>query len=148
LLKPAAGTVKACRRECKSLPPGMQKPVAPTAKVCHPDRSGGISTSRQQTCRLALSGAIGRRSFGFAQDDRVWGVIGTANSVASTTTDACRRECKSLPSGMQKPVIPTAKVCHPDRSGGISTNRQQTCRLALSGATGRRSFGCAQDDRV
>jgi len=69
------------------------------AKVCHPDRSGGISASWQQTRRLALSGVAGKRSFGFAQDDKLWGGIRTA-----------------------KPVIPTAKICHPDRSGGISAS--------------------------
>jgi hypothetical protein len=45
-------------------------------------------------------------------------------------------------------VIPTALLCHPDRSGGISTSWQEALHLALLGAASRRSFGCAQDEKI
>ena len=67
-------------------------------------------------------GAALRRSFGFAQDDKVRG------------------------SGWQG--LP---VCHPDRSGGISSGWQRALvwwLLGDAGAASRRSFGFAQDDRV
>jgi len=65
---------KVCHPDRKSLSSRRQKPDIPTAKICHPDRSGGISASWQKTRRLALSSAAGKRSFAFAQDDKLWRV--------------------------------------------------------------------------
>ena len=76
---------------------------------CHPDPQYTVIPT-------AVEGSqpVGRRSFGYAQDDKL----------------GCH-------SDSQHPVIPTHNTlssrstihCHPDRSGGISTSRQEILRL-------------------
>ena len=130
--------------------------------LCHPDRSGGISSSWHKTL-LIHSGMqvwvlVCRRSFGCAQDDRL-GCHSAAPTLPFGRTHSFIRlhplfhsAAPTLPFGCTHSSIRLHPLCHPDRSGGISSSWHKTLLIHSDMQVWvlvcRRSFGCAQDDRL
>ena len=102
--------------ECDSCRTHFVIPAAPTLSSRPQWRDLNQLAAVSVTC-WGLRGWVrcGGRSFGFAQDDRVWSVIPAVLTLSSRPHPICHP-------GRTQSVIPTAKSCHPDRSGGITTS--------------------------
>ena len=109
-----------------TLPFGHTHSIIRPYPLCHPDRSGGISSSWHKTLLLHTGLQVWvpvcRRSFGFAQDDKIYLVIPTAATVIPTAVEGSPAVGSKL---LNFCVIPSYR-CH----------------------TARRFFGFAQDDRL
>ena len=118
-------------RDLSNLP--LLAPLHP----CHTDRSGGISA----TCHF-------ERHYIHVIPTAVEGSQQPA-TFRATTSMSSRPQWRYL---SNLPLLAPLHPCHPDRSGGISRNRQQIFGfMYFSGCrchSARRSFGFAQDDKI